>query len=146
MPREQWSEIGLPGAELASLVPVGHTRHDRPQGRSEVFRTGPVGSAACLAGAQPRGRNAKDRLTGSGLTQYCYAQAGISIPHYTEDQKSVLTTVLLSEAQPGDILYKYGHVAIYIGGDQYIHEPQTGDVCKVSSGINYFTCALRANR
>lgn len=82
----------------------------------------------------------------SGLTQYCYAQAGISIPHYTEDQKSALTTVLLSEAQPGDILYKYGHVAIYIGGDQYIHEPQTGDVCKVSSGINYFTCALRANR
>ena len=82
----------------------------------------------------------------SGLTQYCYAQAGISIPHYTEDQKSALTTVLLSEAQPGDILYRYGHVAIYIGGDQYIHEPQTGDVCKISSGINYFTCALRANR
>lgn len=82
----------------------------------------------------------------SGLTQYCYAQAGISIPHYTEDQKAALTTVLLSEAQPGDILYRYGHVAIYIGGDQYIHEPQTGDVCKVSTGIGYFTCALRANR
>ncbi len=82
----------------------------------------------------------------SGLTQYCYAQAGISIPHYTEDQKNSLTMVLLSEAQPGDILYKYGHVAIYIGGDQYIHEPQTGDVCKISTGINYFTCALRANR
>lgn len=82
----------------------------------------------------------------SGLTQYCYAQAGISIPHYTEDQKSALTTVLLSEARPGDILYKVGHVAIYIGGDRYIHEPQTGDVCKISTGINYFTCALRANR
>lgn len=82
----------------------------------------------------------------SGLTQYCYAQAGISIPHYTEDQKSALTPVLLSEAQPGDILYRYGHVAIYIGGDRYIHEPQTGDVCKISTGIDYFTCALRANR
>ena len=45
--------------------------------------------------------------------------------------------------KPGD---DTGHVAIYIGGDQYIHEPQTGDVCKISSGINYFTCALRANR
>ena len=64
----------------------------------------------------------------SGLTQYCYAQAGIPIPHYTEDQKSALTTVLLSEAQPGDILYKYGHVAIYIGGGQVIHasNPTTG--------------------
>lgn len=81
----------------------------------------------------------------SGLTQYCYKQAGISIPHYTEDQKTVLRTILISEAQPGDILYKYGHVAIYIGDDKYIHEPQTGDVCKISSGAaGYFTCALTA--
>lgn len=82
----------------------------------------------------------------SGLTQYCYAQVGISIPRNTEQQKAAMTTVLLSEAQPGDILYRFGHVAIYIGGDQYIHEPQTGDVCKISTGINYFTCALRATR
>ena len=60
----------------------------------------------------------------SGLTQWCYAQAGISIPRY-------------------DILWRPGHVAIYIGGDQYIHEPQTGDVCKISNGISYFTCAVR---
>lgn len=79
----------------------------------------------------------------SGLTQYCYRQAGISISHYTEDQLKELTVVPLSQARPGDILYKYGHVAIYVGGDEYIHEPRTGDVCRKATGISYFTCALR---
>lgn len=79
----------------------------------------------------------------SGLTQYCYAQAGIAIPRQSEDQKAGGTTILLSEAQPGDILWRMGHVAIYLGGDSYIHEPQTGDVCKISTGIDYFTCAVR---
>lgn len=79
----------------------------------------------------------------SGLVQYCYAQAGISLPHYSESQMEGGTRIPLSEAQPGDILWKPGHVAIYTGGDEYIHEPQTGDVCKRSTGISYFTCAVR---
>jgi len=79
----------------------------------------------------------------SGLTQWCYAQAGISIAHYTETQYEQGTAIPLSQAAPGDILYRYGHVAIYIGGDQYIHAPQPGDVVSIAIGIDYFTCALR---
>ena len=79
----------------------------------------------------------------SGLVQYCYRQAGISLPHYSEDQAAGGRKVPLSEARPGDILWRPGHVAIYVGGDEYIHEPHTGDVCRRAVGISYFTCAIR---
>ena len=79
----------------------------------------------------------------SGLTQWCYAQVGIAIPRTADAQAAAGTHVPLSEARPGDILWRPGHVAIYAGGDEYIHEPHSGAVCERSSGIAYFTCAVR---
>lgn len=58
----------------------------------------------------------------SGLTQYCYAQAGIGISHFTESQLAeALGVVPASEALPGDVLYSPGHVGLYVGGDTIIH-------------------------
>ncbi|WP_296875208.1 C40 family peptidase [Thomasclavelia sp.] len=79
----------------------------------------------------------------SGLVMYCYAQAGVSLDHYSGSQKESGAIIPVSEAQPGDILWKSGHVGIYIGGGQYIHAPQTGDVVKIASNVGRFTCAVR---
>ena len=79
----------------------------------------------------------------SGLTQYCYAQAGISIPRNSEDQAAFGTKVPVSLAEPGDILWRPGHVAIFIGDDKYIHEPYSGEVCREASGVGYFTAAIK---
>lgn len=57
----------------------------------------------------------------SGLTQWVYGQTGIKIPHYTEDQYASAKVVSASEARPGDVVYKPGHVGIYIGGNEMIH-------------------------
>ena len=59
----------------------------------------------------------------SGLTQYCYKQAGIYISHYTESQFAEAPHRLsVSEASLGDILYHPGHVAIFIGDGKTIEE------------------------
>ncbi|MGN0038789.1 MAG: NlpC/P60 family protein [Coriobacteriales bacterium] len=81
----------------------------------------------------------------SGLTMWCYAQVGISIPHYTESQyASAKARMSVYSAAPGDILYRSGHVAIYSGGGSYIHAPHTGaTVCEVSGGVGGFAAALR---
>ena len=80
----------------------------------------------------------------SGLTMWCYNKAGISIPHNTERQKNAaIKTVPVSEARVGDVLWKNGHVGIFIGNDQYIHAPRTGDVVKITTGVNRFSLALQ---
>ena len=117
----------------------------------EDFRNGAANGNAIVAAAESQlgvpyvwgGSTPGKGLDCSGLVQYCYAQAGISLPHYSEDQASGGTKIPISQARPGDILWRPGHVAIYVGGDEYIHEPHTGDVCRRATGVSYFTCAIR---
>ncbi len=69
----------------------------------------------------------------SGFVLSIYKKYGISLPHYSGSQANCGTTISVSEAKPGDLIF-YGkgstinHVAIYIGGGQVIHasSPKTG--------------------
>jgi cell wall-associated NlpC family hydrolase len=71
----------------------------------------------------------------SGLASYAYAKIGKSVPHYTVAIWNAFPKVPSGELQPGDLVFwrGLGHMGIYIGGGQYVHAPQTGDVVKVTS-------------
>jgi peptidoglycan DL-endopeptidase CwlO len=71
----------------------------------------------------------------SGLVAYAYAQVGVSLPHSSYAQYSAGVAVSRDQLQPGDLVFfdGLGHVGIYIGGDQFVHAPHSGDVVKVSS-------------
>jgi peptidoglycan DL-endopeptidase CwlO len=71
----------------------------------------------------------------SGFVMYVYAQVGISLPHYTVSQYGMGSAVSRSQLQAGDVVFfdGLGHNGIYIGGNQFIHAPHTGDVVKISS-------------
>ncbi|MBK0332734.1 C40 family peptidase [Brachybacterium sp. MASK1Z-5] len=56
----------------------------------------------------------------SGFTQWVYAQNGISLPRTDSAQAAGGRVISKSEARPGDLMRKPGHVAIYAGGDMLI--------------------------
>jgi peptidoglycan DL-endopeptidase CwlO len=70
----------------------------------------------------------------SGLVSYVYAQIGIYLPHHAASQWNYGVPVSRSDLQPGDLVFfnGLGHMGMYIGGDQFIHAPHTGDVVKIS--------------
>ena len=70
------------------------------------------------------GATGPDSFDCSGLVQYCYAQAGISIPRTAKEQAENGTVVYTPE--PGDICYTTDHVGIYIGNNQMIEAQQDG--------------------
>ena len=117
----------------------------------EEYESGEAAMAAVLEAARSQlgvpyvwgGSTPGKALDCSGLTQWCYSQAGIAIPRTANEQHEGGEEVPLSEARPGDILWRDGHVAIYVGGDSYIHAPQPGDHVRVGTGIGRFTCAVR---
>jgi cell wall-associated NlpC family hydrolase len=73
----------------------------------------------------------------SGLTQFVWRQAGVSIPRVAAAQYAWTIPVPLSQLLPGDLVF-YGrtdihHVGIYIGDGLMINAPHTGTVVQVSS-------------
>ena len=72
----------------------------------------------------------------SGLTQYAYAAAGISLPHSSSMQSRMGVPVSRSSLQPGDLIFFYSpvsHVAMYIGNGQMVHASTSGQPVKVVS-------------
>jgi cell wall-associated NlpC family hydrolase len=76
-----------------------------------------------------------DSFDCSGLIVYAFAAVGKSLPHSTYALYSLGVPVSRDQLQPGDLVFfdGLGHAGIYIGGDQFVHAPHSGDVVKISS-------------
>ncbi len=98
-------------------------------GSAASIALGQLGTPYVWGGGAPGGFDC------SGLIAWAYAQVGVSLPHHAASQYAMGTPVPMDALEPGDIVsfHGSGHAGIYIGGGQYVHAPQTGDVVKVSS-------------
>jgi cell wall-associated NlpC family hydrolase len=70
----------------------------------------------------------------SGLVQYAYGAAGISLPHSSNMQSSIGTPVAYGDLQPGDLVFFYSpvsHVGMYIGNGQMVHASTYGQPVQV---------------
>ncbi len=70
----------------------------------------------------------------SGLVQWAYGQAGISLPRTAQEQHDAVTPVPAAQVQPGDLVFwndgttSVQHVAIYVGAGIVLEAPSTGSV------------------
>jgi cell wall-associated NlpC family hydrolase len=77
----------------------------------------------------------------SGLVTWSYRRAGLAdLPRTAEDLERLARPVSLDEVEPGDLLFfrltgkkKTSHVALYIGGDRFVHAPSSGKGVEVVS-------------
>jgi cell wall-associated NlpC family hydrolase len=72
----------------------------------------------------------------SGLTQYAYKAAGVSLPHSSSMQSGMGTPVSRAALQPGDLVFFYSpvsHVGMYIGNGQMVHASTAGEPVKVAA-------------
>ncbi len=94
------------------------------------------------------GAEGPDSFDCSGLVTWAYRQLGIELPHQSEAQMACATRVVsVSEARPGDVLWRYGHVGIAggYGGTPYVHAPTFGAYVRNTDSLSWsnFTNALQ---
>ena len=153
----------LAAAVLASGAAPAFAHPPQPAGRAEVAASsgGPervhqalptrtVEKAIRAAESQEGtpygwGGTGPDAFDCSGLVQWSFKQAGVSLPRIAHDQVQEGTKVSYSNARRGDILYwsdgGYAyHVAIYLGGDRMIDAPHSGDHVR-ERDVNHYNLA-----
>ena len=106
-----------------------------------------VGVPYRYGGNSPRGFDC------SGLVQYAYGQAGVSVPRTTGQLWSSAETVDGGDMRAGDLLFfsvegKMSHVGVYVGNRRFVHAPQSGRTVSVASLDSpfYRSALLRAGR
>jgi hypothetical protein len=88
-----------------------------------------------LGGSDPSGFDC------SGLVQYVFGQHGLAVPRIVEEQWEIGKKVKPEDIQPGDLLFfntkgrgdDASHVAIAIGGDSFVHAPNSTGVVRVET-------------
>ncbi len=99
-----------------------------------------VETAALRMAAAQRGKPYRYGAAGpnsfdcSGLVQYVYRQAGVSVPRTTYLQYAAAIHISRSQMRPGDLIFTggLGHVGIYAGFGFIWHAPHTGDHVRLS--------------
>jgi cell wall-associated NlpC family hydrolase len=105
------------------------------------------GTALALRGAPYRNGGADP--TGfdcSGFVWYVFAQHGVQVPRTVTEQSRIGNHVDAADLRPGDLLFfatngtrDTTHVAISIGGDEFVHAPSSAGQVRVERlGSSYW--------
>ncbi len=125
-----------PGASPPDAPPAGPA--SVRSGRASLDGYALVGTALALRGAPYRnGGSDPNGFDCSGFTKFVFGQYGVSLPRAVRDQFRSGKLVKPDDLAPGDLVFfattepGASHVAIAIGGDEFIHAPSSKGVVRV---------------
>jgi cell wall-associated NlpC family hydrolase len=119
-----------PDVDPGSLPPPGDA------GPVVAYAQAQLGKPYCYAGTGPTCFDC------SGLTLSAWAHVGVGMSHNDSAQYNSFPHVPMDQLAPGDLVWKPGHIGIYIGGGVAIHATKPGDVVRYIS-VSYFQGAAR---
>lgn len=144
--QEQAAAAAAAAAEAAAAA----NRNNGSGGSSDVPSYGSVVDYAMSRIGCPYvwGAEGPNAFDCSGLVRWAYLQVGISLPHQSEALYNCASwRGPVSEARPGDVLWRSGHVGIAVsyGGSHYVHAPTFGAYVRDTDALSWsgFTHALR---
>ena len=77
------------------------------------------------------GESPKTGFDCSGLVQWAYGKLGIKLPRTSAEQRKLGVKWPISKLQPGDLVAKPGHIAVYAGNGMMWEAPHTGAVVRL---------------
>ncbi|MEU8696702.1 NlpC/P60 family protein [Streptomyces sp. NPDC048680] len=126
----------LPGTDRAAFERPSRDGRDTATRPTAGLPAGSARAAAAVMAVQRAlgrpyvwGASGPSGFDCSGLMQWAYAQAGVSLPRTSQAQRYAGRMVPLSEARPGDLVaYRAdaSHIGMYVGNGQVIHAPYPG--------------------
>ncbi|WP_049579975.1 NlpC/P60 family protein [Streptomyces sp. SBT349] len=131
------ADILAQAQQYQSPTSIGSDTDASPAALAAInYATGQLGLPYLWGGDGPA--QGEDGFDCSGLTRAAYQAAGIPIPRVAQDQYNAGPRIPDGQPlQPGDLVF-YGtpdnihHVGLYIGGDQMIHAPRTGELIQLA--------------
>ena len=106
---------------VTATAPSWHSWYQLPAGeRAAAYAQSLYGRDYCWGGTGPSCYDC------SGLTQMAWRWAGKQIPRVSRMQRRKLKRVPWQQVRPGDVLWRPGHVGMYVGHGWVIYAPGRG--------------------
>jgi cell wall-associated NlpC family hydrolase len=131
----QSASTNVPPPPAPGVPPPSTTNVPPPASTTSAAITAVNAALSRLGDPYVWGATGPDQFDCSGLVQWSYLQAGISLPRSTYSQVTVGTSVSISQMQPGDLVFfysDYSHVGIYVGNGNVVHAPTEGETVQVT--------------